>query len=160
MNDGIACLTNLAVLILLNLGAAGSWALSLTLPNVKRRGVLAGQIAVLAERTHNLSAKIDSSLRVLLRVQRLRLFNSLSKGSSWSPATSTNLDEVQSGVSSLDRQITMVERIDRIYDRITIIKADSVPRQHWQWSMTVLARPADCCEPLVRQTQTYKPRKA
>jgi len=124
--DILAAGVNVWVLLLLILGAALSWALNLTLPNVKHRATLKAQIASLAERTHNLSTQIDSSLRVLLRVQRMRLGNGLGRVSAWSPATTNILDTVQVGVATLDRQLALVERIDRIYDVLTEQKTNSM----------------------------------
>ena len=115
------------VICLLILGAACSWALNLTLPNVRRRSILKTTLAALAERTHNLSTQVDSSLRVVLRVQRMRLGIVLKRLSNWSPATSADLDTVQAGVTGLDRQITLVERVDRIYDMLAGMRTSFIP---------------------------------
>ena len=107
------------IFALLLLGVAGSWALHITLPNLRRRADLGSQLDHLAERTRNLSSHISSSLRVVLRVQRKRLLADLRSGWVWSPDTSNTLDEVKTGIATLSQQLALVERMDRVYDRVT-----------------------------------------
>ena len=115
------------IILCLLAGVVGSWALHITLPNLRRRADLGTQLDRLAERTRNLSSHIDSSLRVLLRVQRRRLLSALEDGWTWSPETSNALDEVKTNIGTLDRQLVLVERMDRVYDRLAGLAAPPVP---------------------------------
>jgi hypothetical protein len=52
-------------------------------------------------------------------VQRKRLLANLRSGWVWSPDTTNTLDEVKTGIGTLSQQLALVERMDRVYDRVT-----------------------------------------
>lgn len=100
------------------LGVIGSWLLHITLPNLQRRAELGSQLDLLSERIRNLSNHIDSSLRIILRVQRRRLIETLKGGFVSSPAQSNDFDAVKASIATLSSQMSIVERMDRVYDQI------------------------------------------
>jgi hypothetical protein len=104
--------------VVLACGGICSLLLNNFLPNRLRRFEFQEQLAKLTERTRNLSPLIDSSLRVLVRVQRQRLSSLLNSRNVFSPDLTNVFTQATAGIGTLSRQLDLLERIDAVYDRI------------------------------------------
>ena len=119
--------------VLLVLGGGISVIATSVLPNKQKIGDLRSQIKILASRTTSVSTRVDSYLRVLLRLERSRIKDTLdnvSKGilGGLTP-TPDALAQVAAALDTLTKRLTAAERLDdlrRKHDQVSATAPPSV----------------------------------
>lgn len=121
-------LSTLTIFLVLFLGGFCSLIVSYWVPNRLRQRDLKEQLARLAIKTRDLSYQIDSSLRVLVRVERQRL-NELLKSRSvfFSPDMANIFNQCGLGITTLNKKITLLENIDTTYEQLKKFDASFPP---------------------------------
>ncbi len=104
----------MVVFLALLAGGLCSLLLNQWFPNRLRRLDLEERLADAAARTRNLSSRVDSSLRILLRVERYRLLRLLNSRYAFSPEMARVLAACATAADRLEAKITLLERIDTI----------------------------------------------
>lgn len=95
-------------------GALSSLMLNQWLPNRLRRIDLEERLSDIAARTRNVSFRVDSSLRILVRVERYRLLRLLGSRFAFSPEMARVLMTCEQAVDRLETQVRLLERIDAV----------------------------------------------
>jgi hypothetical protein len=105
---------------LLLAGALLSLFLHVSVPNIKRKNVLKDQLTEAAKLTTTISSEVDSTLRVLLRVERLALDEL--RQSEWpiSPSYAQCARRVEQALPTLKRRIDAVRRLDATLIRLKL----------------------------------------
>ncbi|MEX1026620.1 MAG: hypothetical protein WD049_01245 [Candidatus Paceibacterota bacterium] len=114
--------SNVAIFLALLAGGVCSLVLSQWVPNRLRRLDLKEQLEALALKTRSLSGQLDSSLRVLVRVERVRLNRLLYSRWIMSPDMATVFAHCVQHLALLNRQVDILESIDSAYDRLTEVR--------------------------------------
>jgi hypothetical protein len=115
------------VAIFLFLGAFLSVLASSLLPNSLRKASLRGQLNDLADRTSSVSTRVDSYLRVLLRLERKKIDIQLRAAKPISLSMSASLDSVSSDIDTLTKRVTVAERMDELRRQLEIASATAPP---------------------------------
>ncbi len=97
------------------------------LPNILRRITFEKQVAGLADRTSSLSYRVDSYLRVLLRLERKKVQFALGDATWYSLSIAERIDAVAQDIVRLDRRLTVTERMDQLRRRFEDISASAPP---------------------------------
>jgi len=100
--------------VLLFLGGILSVVASSVLPNMQKKVELRTQLKSLANRTTSVSTRIDSYLRVLLRLERKRIEIEVREISAWLPASADPLSHISVNIQALDKRLTASERLDEL----------------------------------------------
>ena len=120
-----AIVGGLIVFLALLLGGVCSLFLSLWIPNKLLQVDLARRLDELAGKTRDISAKVDSNLRVAVRVERLRLRETLA--SLW--MVSADVPEALRGfekrIETLGRRIDLATRISRATGKLEGLRSDT-----------------------------------
>lgn len=103
--------------ILLFLGGILSVVASSVLPNMQKKVELRTQLIRLANRTTSVSTRIDSYLRVLLRLERKRIEIGVREISAWLPASADPLSHISAAIDALDKRLTASEHLDELCRR-------------------------------------------
>jgi hypothetical protein len=96
----------------ITLGALLSIFLRISLPNLKRRRQLKNQLNEVAKATAAISTATESNLRVLLRVARLELKETLKSGWWFGPNDTEYTQRVEQALPGLKKRIEGVRRLD------------------------------------------------
>ena len=110
---------SILIFVMLLAGGVCSLMLSQYLPNQLKRLDLQEQLSQLAEKTRGLSANLDSSLRVVTRVQRMRLSSLLRSRWIMSPDMVTVFSQCSQGMATLNKQVELLDTIDSMLDRLS-----------------------------------------
>jgi len=102
-----------AALILL-LGGLLSFLASSVLPIMQRKGDLRALLQEIANRTSTISIRVDSYLRVLLRLERKRIEAAIATSSPWVPTSNDPLTHVPSAMDVLNTRLFAAERLDEL----------------------------------------------
>jgi hypothetical protein len=102
----------LYVVTLLLIGGMFSFLGSSLLPNMQKKGELRSQLQDLGNRTSLVSTRIDSYLRVLLRLERSRISNLIDDAPAWVAPSADPLVLASSSVSTLSKRLAAAERLD------------------------------------------------
>lgn len=102
------------VAILVFLGGLSSLLLRFWIPNRMAGIDLHEHLTTITDRTRALSTSIDSSVRVLVRVQRHRLAELATSRIPFSPDWSATLEECKRRIVALGRQLDILEAVDRL----------------------------------------------
>jgi hypothetical protein len=102
-----------AALILL-LGGLLSFLASSVLPVMQRKGDLRAQLQAIANRTSTISVRVDSYLRVLLRLERKRIEATIAAASPWVPSSNDPLTHVAVAMEVLSNRLAAAERLDEL----------------------------------------------
>jgi hypothetical protein len=102
-----------ATLFLL-LGGVLSLLASAVLPNMLRKAALRDQVSDLADRTTSVSTRVDSYLRVLLRLERKNVDILLKSVEFFSLTTVDTLDQVSAAIDKLVKRLAIAERLDEL----------------------------------------------
>lgn len=103
--------------VLLFLGGILSVVASSVLPNMQKKVELRTQLVRLANRTTSVSTRIDSYLRVLLRLERKRIEIGVREISAWLPASADPLSHISASIDALDKRLTASEHLDELRRR-------------------------------------------
>jgi hypothetical protein len=104
----------LVVFLALLAGGLCSLLLNQWFPNRLRRLDLEERLADAATRTRNLSSRVDSGLRILVRVERYRLLRLLNSRYAFSPEMARVLAACSEAADRLTAKITLLEQIDTV----------------------------------------------
>jgi hypothetical protein len=106
-------------------GGVCSLFLSLWVPQKLRRIELIQRIDRLARKTQRLSTKIDSSLRVEVRVERLRLAELIRGVGPFNADAHTLLEGYKRDLDLLDRRVSLVQELDEVTGTLESLRAKS-----------------------------------
>ncbi len=109
---------HLFVALVLLLGGLLSLIGSSALPNILRKINLRRKLDDLAGRTGNVSKRVDSYVRMLLRLERKRVDLLLKRAPSFSLSSADMLDSVSSSIDQLARRLKITERLDDLRRRL------------------------------------------
>lgn len=115
------------VAFFLLIGGLLSLAASSFLPNILRKASLRDQLKDLANRTSSVSTRVDSYLRVLLRLERRKIYELLRSTKLMSLSISDSLDEVSSDIDQLSKRLSVAERLDELRSKLEVASATAPP---------------------------------
>lgn len=101
------------------LGGVTSLLLSHYLPNLLRRRDIKDRLQAVDSSAGGISDRIDSRLRVLMRVERRRLKEVLKLAPVTSPDMTRLFTQSEQGIALLVNRLNLIESIDTVYDRLT-----------------------------------------
>src|SRR5207253_6293098 len=87
---------------------------SSVLPIMQRKADLRTQVQDLANRTSTVSVRVDSYLRVLLRLERKRIESALTGASAWLPTSTDPLNQLPVFINTLSKRLAAAERLDEL----------------------------------------------
>lgn len=117
------------LILLLIAGGLSSLILSYLLPNKLLRLDLKDKLMQLAERTADLSTRIESRLAVLVRLERSRLMDLLRSRNVLSPDFSTIAVQCSNGTARLSSKVSVLEQMDVVLGRVQRKLAHVPPTQ-------------------------------
>lgn len=103
---------NIIILLVLVAGGIASLLVNAYLPNRLRSAAAEEKLEALGRRTGGISTKVDSRLRVLIRVERLRLRTMLKSRGYFSPDFSEAFSQLNDGIAALTSRIEAAEQLD------------------------------------------------
>jgi hypothetical protein len=115
------------VVVLLLTGGLFSFLASSMLPNMQKKGDLRAQLQDLADRTSIVSTRIDSYLRVLLRLERSRIKNLIDNAPAWIPASADPLILAAASIDNLSKRLASAERLDELRRKHDQLSATAPP---------------------------------
>jgi hypothetical protein len=115
--DTTGALFALYVMFFLLVGGMLSLLGSSVLPNMLKKVSLRKQIGDLANRTSGVSTRVDSYLRVLLRLERKKIDFALDEVGPFSLSTLERFDDVILAIDRLSKRLTVAERLDEMWGR-------------------------------------------
>ena len=115
------------VMFFLFIGGVLSLLANSILPNMLRRIAFEKQLARLADRTSSVSYRVDSYVRVLLRLERKKIEFALKDATWYSLSIAEKIDVVALDIVRLDRRLTLAERADELRRRFEDIAACAPP---------------------------------
>jgi hypothetical protein len=125
--DATGILFALYVMFFLLVGGALSLLGSSVLPNMLKKVSLRKQISDLANRTSGVSTRVDSYLRVLLRLERKKIDIALDEVGAMSLSTLERFDDVSLAIDRLGKRLTVAERLDDMWGRFEDACATAPP---------------------------------
>jgi hypothetical protein len=125
--DSTTIWSDIYVVIFLLIGGGLSVLASSVLPNMLRKAALREQINDLADRTSSVSTRVDSYLRVLLRVERMKMDAVLRSTKYYSLTASESLDDVSSDIGRLTKRLAVAERLDDLRSKWEAVSATAPP---------------------------------
>lgn len=118
---------NTILLLVLVAGAMFSYLGAVGMPNRLKRSDYQESLTQLAQRIGGISHQVDSRLRVVVRVQRKRLFNQLWSRANISPDLTRVFNRVSQGLAALVNQVSLAEQIDAAHRRLKLLDAKGAP---------------------------------
>ncbi|MGA3344799.1 MAG: hypothetical protein ABSC76_08025 [Terracidiphilus sp.] len=115
------------VMVFLLIGGLLSLLGSSVLPSVLRKIALHRQISDLADRTSSVSARVDSYLRVLLRLERAKIGVALDEVGPLSLSSAERFEDVAVSIDRLAKRLTVAERLDELRRRFQDASATAPP---------------------------------
>ncbi len=115
------------VMFFLLIGGILSLLANSILPNMLRRIAYEKQLSRLADRTSSVTYRVDSYVRVLLRLERKKIEFALKEATWYSLSIAEKIDAVCVDISRLDQRLTIAERIDELRKRFEDIAGTAPP---------------------------------
>jgi hypothetical protein len=97
------------------------------LPNLLKRIAYEKQLSDLANRTSSISYRVDSYVRVLLRLERKKIEFALKEATWYSLSIAEKIDTVAVDITRLDKRLKIAERIDELRRRFEVDAASAPP---------------------------------
>ncbi len=113
--------------LLLFAGGLLSIVASSVLPNMQKKVDLRVQLKALADRTTSVSTRIDSYLRVLLRLERKQIENQIDQVSVWLPAATSPLGQIPASIDRLGKRLAAAEKLDELRRRHELASSTAPP---------------------------------
>ena len=113
--------------VVLLLGGLASLAINSILPNVLRKLSYKKKLRSLADSTSAVSIKVDSRLRVVLRLERNRLLQLLASLSLFSTDAVDVFQQVDTGIIALGKRVTTAQRLDELRNQFDLRSTSSPP---------------------------------
>lgn len=111
-------LSTIVISLVLLVGGVFSLIVRNWVPNQLRKQDLKEKLAKLSVKTSALSSRLDSNLRVLVRVEPKRLTDLLHSRIIISPDMATVFTQCEKGIKSLERRVGILETVDSTYERL------------------------------------------
>lgn len=111
------------------IGGLLSFLASSVLPAMQKKVDLRAQLQQLRSRTSIVSNRVDSYLRVLLRLERSRIAHAIDNAPAWIPATADQVSQAASDITTLTKRLTAAELLDdlrRKHDLASVTAPPSV----------------------------------
>lgn len=118
---------NVIILLVLVAGGIASLLVNAYLPNRLRSATAEEKLGALGRRTGGISTKVDSRLRVLIRVERLRLRTLLKSRGYFSPDFSDAFSQLSDGIAALTSRIEAAEQLDTERHRFDLLRVKLPP---------------------------------
>jgi hypothetical protein len=115
------------VMIFLLIGGLLSLLGNSVLPSILRKIALHRQIGDLADRTSSVSARVDSYLRVLLRLERAKIGIALNEVGPFALSSAERFEDVSVSIDRLAKRLTVAERLDELRRRFQDASATAPP---------------------------------
>lgn len=115
------------VMVFLLIGGLLSLLGNSVLPSVLKKVALHRQIGDLADRTSSVSARVDSFLRVLLRLERTKIGIALNEVGPLSLSSVERFEDVAISIDRLAKRLTVAERLDELRRRFEDASATAPP---------------------------------
>lgn len=119
--------SNLIIFIVLALGGICSLVLSAWIPNQRRRLDLKERLSLLAGQISEISPRIDSYLRVALRVERHRLSKILYSRLILTSDIATLFNKYSQSIGTLAGRVEILVQLDRSYERLQALCTPTTP---------------------------------
>jgi hypothetical protein len=119
--------STVVVFLALLAGGLCSLMLSQWFPNRLRRLDLEERLDGIAARVRNLSSRIDSSLRIVVRVERYRLLRLSGSRYAFSPEMTGVLAACAQAADRLESKVTVLERIDAVGRDLRMLRSTAAP---------------------------------
>jgi len=97
------------------------------LPNMLKRIAYEKQLSRLADRTSSISYRVDSYVRVLLRLERKKIEFALREATWYSLSIAEKIDAVAIDIARLEQRLTLAEQVDELRRRFEDIAATAPP---------------------------------
>jgi hypothetical protein len=97
------------------------------LPNILKRIAYEKQLSNLANRTSSVSYRVDSYVRVLLRLERKKIEFALKEATWYSLSIAEKIDAIAVDITRLDKRLKIAERVDELRRRFETIAATAPP---------------------------------
>jgi len=120
-------LSTIVITMVLLVGGVFSLIVRNWVPNQLRKQDLKERLAKLSVKTSALSSRLDSNLRVLVRVEPKRLTDLLNSRIIISPDMATVFTQCEKGIKSLERRVSILETVDSTYERLDALWASWPP---------------------------------
>jgi hypothetical protein len=117
----------ITVFVALFAGGILSLVASNWIPNQLRRRDLRDKLASLANKISDISFDCDSSLRVLVRVERRRLAELLESRFAITPDMAGIFTQCEAGITALEKRVGLLKNIDENYARLIHLSVSSLP---------------------------------
>ncbi len=105
------------VFIVLLLGGLASLALNTLLPNLLKKLDYKKQLQAVADATTTVSTRVDSRLRVLLRLERNRLAQLLESIGPFAGNSADIFQQISTGLTALTKRVTVAQELDDLRTR-------------------------------------------
>lgn len=115
--------SNLVIFVFLAGGGLCSLFLSLWIPNKLQRIELLRRIEKLGDKTKTISTRVDSSLRVRVRVERLFLAQLIRSVSVFNTDASTIFEGYKGDINLLDRRVSLIQELDAVTGTLESLRA-------------------------------------
>ena len=115
------------VFVVLFLGGIASLAINSLLPNVLKKLSYKRKLQALADETSAVSVKVDSRLRVILRLERNRLVKLLASSSLFGTDAGDAFQLMDEGIAALAARVTVAQRLDGLRNRFDIVSDSCLP---------------------------------
>jgi len=115
------------VFVVLLLGGLASLATNSLLPNVLKKLSYKRKLRALADATSGISIRVDSRLRVLLRLERNRLLKLLTSSSLFSTDPADVFQQVDTGLTALGKRVTIAQRLDELRNQFDVGSSSCPP---------------------------------
>jgi hypothetical protein len=113
--------------LFLFIGGLLSFLASSVLPAMQKKVDLRTQLEQLRSRTTSVSNRVDSYMRVLLRLERSRIADAIDSAPPWIPATADQVSQAATGITTLTKRLTAAERLDDLRRKHVLASATAPP---------------------------------
>ncbi|MGB6831037.1 MAG: hypothetical protein WBE41_23530 [Terracidiphilus sp.] len=115
------------VMVLLLLGAVLSLLSNAILPDIQKKLAYEKTVGSLADRTSTISNRINSYLRVLLRLDRKKIEKALNDVHWYSISTGEKIDAAAAAMDKLEKRLVVTESLDRLRRRFEVVSTSAPP---------------------------------
>jgi hypothetical protein len=115
------------VMVLLLLGSVLSLLSNSILPDIQKKLAYEKKLASLADRTSTISNRVNSYLRVLLRLDRKKIETALNDVRWYSISTGEKIDAAAAAIDKIEKRLVVVETLDRLRRRFEVVSAWAPP---------------------------------
>jgi hypothetical protein len=116
-----------SVMVLLFLGGVLSLLSNSILPDIQRKIAYHKKVGFLADRTSTISNRVNSYLRVLLRLDRKKIEMALNDVHWYSISTGEKIDAAAAAMDKLERRLVVTETLDQLRRRFEVVSSWAPP---------------------------------